>query len=447
MGRVVPRWRAARQTGVCQTRGALGIARSAGIRPPRRASLHFFLSLAVTLGASALAFAEDAPQPTQGQTPAKSQPRQPAGMVRYAKPILHNGKIVLWHGAWRDGARGAAAHGQPLSNGQAGAKAGGLTILVDSADPNALRAANELAGVLGGDDGEAKPILGRTSRAALAKAVGADSVDFALAPLDGLIDATQSGADWRRRAPYVARLYNEEIELIAPRELGDIRQLAGRKVNVDAADSATANTAGIIFSRLKVAANWTNYPLKDALQQLAQGQIDAIVTVGGRSSDELSAFGGDGRFHIVSIPFTPSLSAYYAPSQLTAADQPKLIGPDEKVDTLSVPIALVAIDGATPGRVQRLAPPAGRFFANFDHLLDGSKDARWREVNLAATIGQLPRFGAAQAWLDQNKGEASADLEAFRAMAQAASASSDGPSGADSDRLYQSLMRLSGVGR
>ena len=59
----------------------------------------------------------------------------------------------------------------------------------------------------------------------------------------------------------------------------------------------------------------------------------------------------------------------------------------------------------------------------------------------------MPRLGAAQAWLDQNKREDSADLEAFRAMAQTASASNDGPSSADSDRLYQGLMRLSGAGQ
>jgi hypothetical protein len=221
--------------------------------------------------------------------------------------------------------------------------------------------------------------------------------------------------------------------------------LAGRKVNVGAADSTAAASAAVIFSHLNIAAAWTNYPLADALQRLRDGKIDAVLVVGGKNSDSLANFGDDGRFHLAAIPYAPALRAYYAPERATAKDWPKLIAADEKVDTLSTPIALVAIDGASPERAERLAPAASRFLANFDQLLDGSKDAGWRDVNLAARIDQLPRFGAAQAWLDQSKGGASADLDAFRAMAQAADAASGGPSSADSDKLYQSLRRLGGA--
>ena len=447
MSRVSGR-RACRLAWLVPAKTVLGETRRVGVGSLRRVRLSHALALALFLGAPA-AWAEDAAQPaksTDAAQTAAAKPalKLPAGMTRYAKPVIRNGKVVLWHGPSRNGGK-AVAYSRPA--GAAPSAAVAATILVESADPEAKRAAIEIAGVIGGDGGEAKPVLGRMSRAAFAKAVGGDSADFAVAPLDGLLDSTESGADWRRRVPYVARLYNEDIELIAPRAIGDLRQLAGRKVNVDAADSAIATSAEIIFSHLKVAAAWTNYPLSEALQRLARGEIDAILTVDLGGSDALAAVGGGGRFHILSIPCTTAMRAYYAPRRLTAANLPTLIGADEKIDTVSTPLVLVAIDGATPARADRLAAFAGRFFAGFDQLLDDAKDARWRDVNLAATIDQLPRLGAAQAWLDQHKGETSADFEAFRTIAQAADASSEGPTAADSDRLYKGLVRLSGAGR
>jgi TRAP-type uncharacterized transport system substrate-binding protein len=430
------------------TRGA----RTAGLGKAGRACAYLAFGLAVALSGGALA--QDAAQPDKsGDEPQAASPHGGGyrAMVRYPKPVMHNGKLVLWHGVWRSGGRSGFGHPRPGEDRtQAPADANvasaphALSILADSSDPTATKLAGELAGVMNGDDASVKVVIGAASRGAMAKAIAGDSFDFALAPLDALVDAP-SGADWRSKAPYVARLQNEEIELVVPRSIGNISQLAGRKVNVSAADSVTAATAALIFSRINVAATWTNYPLGDALQRLKDGKIDAVFMVGGRDSELLANFGDDGRFHLATIPYAPLLRDYYAPARATAKDWPKLIGADEKVDTLSAPIALVAIDGANPARVDRLSPAASRFLANFDQLLDDSKDAAWRDVNLAARIDQLPRFGAAQAWLDQNKGETNADVDAFRTMAQAASAANGGPSSDDSDKLYQSLMRLGGA--
>jgi TRAP-type uncharacterized transport system substrate-binding protein len=441
----VSRRRACRQARLVPAKTVSGEAQRLGIGSRRGVRLSHALALAFLLSAPA-ASAEDAAQSGKSTDAAQTQPSAktalplPPGMIRYDKPVIRNGKLVLWHGPGRNGVKA------PATRPPAVAPSATFTVLVDSGDREARQAASEIAAVLSGAGAEAKPVLGRMSRAAFAKEVSGGAADFAVAPLDGLLNSTQSGPDWRRRIPYVARLYNEDIELIAPRAVDDLGQLAGRKVNVDAADSATATSAEIIFSNLKVTANWTNYPLSEALQRLARGEIDAILTVGLGNPDASAAL-GEGRFHILSIPCTTAMRAYYAPKRLTAADSPTLISADEKVDTVSAALVLVAIDGATPARADRLAPLADRFFAGFDQLLDDAKDARWRDVNLAATIDQLPRLGAAQAWLDQHKGETSADFEVFRTLAQAADASSEGPTAADSDRLYKSLVRLSGPGR
>ena len=91
--------------------------------------------------------------------------------------------------------------------------------------------------------------------------------------------------------------------------------------------------------------------------------------------------------------------------RLTSHDQPNLIAGDDKVDTISVPMALVAIDAAPNSpRADSIKPLANVFFEQFDQLLGSSGSPDWKGVNLAAQIAGWPRFGATQAWLEQNKG-------------------------------------------
>ena len=370
-------------------------------------------------------------------------------MVRYDRPVFHNGHLVLWHGAWRGGG-GAPMAGaaRPASTGAsaaaAAAKSRDFVILADSADASSLRMATEFADAVQSEGLHVKAVAGKTSPAALDKAVSGDSADLAIVSADVLADKAAAG--WRERAPYVVRLANEPIALVAPRAVTEIGQLAGRKVNVEAPDSATAASAAIVFSGLNIAPTTTNEHLPDALAHLAAGQIDAVFVVGGNDSKALADFGKDGRFHVVAIPYAPALAPIYCPMRLTTQDQPNLIGGDEKIDTIGVPTVLVAVDAAPNSpRADRIAPLANLFFDQFDQRLGASSNANWKGVNLAAQIAGWPRFGASQAWLEQNKGAPNAALDTFRNMAQTAAAASEGPTGADSDRLYQSLMQASGA--
>ena len=400
---------------------------------------------------------EAPPQPQAAQASADAASPPPHrravvhnGMVRYDKPIFHNGHRVLWHGAWRDGvSSGESASAKPVGS----AKPRDLLILADRADASATRMADELASAMQIGGEPVRAVSGDASATALDKAVNADSADLAIVAMDGLLDSRKSptetgAADWRERAPYLVRLASEPIALIARRSIADIGQLAGHKVNVDTAGSANAASAAIVFSRLNIAPTWTNDPLLLALARLARGEIDAIFVVGGDDSRALADFGKDGRFHILAIPYAPALQALYCPMRLTARDQPSFIGVDEKIDTIGVTTALVAID-APPNspRAERLAPLAHLLLAKFDQFFGASGNFNWKGVNLAAQIADWPRFGATQAWLDENKGAPNAALETFRSLAQTAAAASEGPSGADADRLYESLMQWSGTAK
>ena len=190
--------------------------------------------------------------------------------------------------------------------------------------------------------------------------------------------------------------------------------------------------------------------MPEALDRLAAGKVDAVVVLGAEELPALNDFGGDGRFHIVPIPWSATLEPVYAPAQVTAADRPNLVNPAIPVETVGEPMALVALDAA-PGspRTDGLGRIARLFFENYDGFLSEDHDLHWRDVNLAADASwptePWPRLGAAQSWLDAKKSSADASLETFRASAKAAAASTSWPSAADSDRLYEGLTRWRGL--
>ena len=359
----------------------------------------------------------------------------PAGMIPYDKPVYRNGHLVLWHGP----SHGGGAHVRPTA-GSAHAKE--FSILVDSSEPGQARIASELIAQAQANGMTLRQTAGKGALAGIGKAVSGDSADFAIAPVDALLAASKNPPDWKERAPLIARLANEPIEIIAPRAITDVAQLNGRKVNVEAPDSASAATAALLFSRLNIAPKLANGFLADALGDLSDGKIDAVLVVGGKASKSLADFGKDGRFHVVSLPWSAPAQPLYGPARLSNIDLPNLIRPSENVDTLSVGMALVALDAAPASpRAEKAGAFATQFLDHFDTLLGPSSAAGWKEVNLAAPVEGWPRLAAAQAWLEQIRGDRGHALDTFKSIAQTAVASDQGPSGKDSDLLYESLMK------
>jgi hypothetical protein len=385
----------------------------------------------------------------------------PYGMVPYARPVYKNGKRILWHGAWRGGSLSRYAR---QSVGRAAAKpilalapepaqpavAKEFTVLADPGDARASRMAKDFAAVMSTTGAPGRAIVGPTSPNGLGKVLKSDVADFAIVSLDSLLSGAKGDPEWMKRAPYVTRLGPETLAVIAPREVKSINELQGKTVSFGDLDSATSTSGRMLFSRLGVTANQTNEPLPEALDRLSAGKVDAVVVLGAEESPALNDFGGDGRFHIVPIPWSPTLEPVYAPAQVTAADRPNLVNPAIPVETVGEPMALVALDAA-PGspRTDGLGRIARLFFENYDGFLSEGRDSHWREVNLAADASwptePWPRLGAAQSWLDGKKSSADASLETFRASAKAAAASTSWPSAADSDRLYEGLTRWRGL--
>jgi len=420
--------------------------------------------LAVAASGAAAQTAPTAPPTAPAEaTPAKgADPKTPPGMVRYDHPVVRNGKVILWHGAWRERLRskdpGQSAKIQaPDAKDQNQSAAvpaappkpsqNSFALLADPNDACASRLASDFVAAMQAGGADGRIVAGGVSAAALGAAVNFDSVDHAIAPLDALVADPQASAAWRERAPYIAKLSGEPIEIVAARDVADLGQLAGREVGFGVANSADATSAAALFNTLGVAPRPAYEPLADALNDLAAGRLAAVVAVDGRCAPTLAQFGADKRFHELAVRWTPAMRSIYAPARLTAKERPNLIDAAEKIDTVATPRALIALDAA-PGspRAQTAAALTKTFFAGFDRLLVPDKDGAWRDVNLAAEA-PWPRLRAAQEWIDAAKPASDASLQSFRAAARSAASADGGPAAQDSDRLYDSLMQWRGAGQ
>jgi TRAP-type uncharacterized transport system substrate-binding protein len=322
---------------------------------------------------------------------------------------------------------------EPIDNARA------VVSLVTSGVASA-RIASDLAAVLDSDALRVVPVIGKGTLADLRDLGNAGLGDLALLQSDTLASLSREDRETlATRLSYVARLYNEEVHVVASRDITDLRQLAGRKVNIDREGSSTALTARLIFDRLGIAPQYVQVDQATALSQLKSGDIAAILTVGGRPIKALTDLAGEGRFRLVAIPYEPVLQDIYLPTKLNSIDYADLVGAGDTIPTLAVGTLLTAADAPEGSpRYRKLQRFSASFFSNFAALRDPARHPKWREVNIAARVSGWTRFKPAQDWLD---GKSSIAEARSAGAAPAASPAGDevAPTGVETDDAQQKL--------
>lgn len=281
--------------------------------------------------------------------------------------------------------------------------AGGLT-------STSARISSDLSAVLDSPDLRILPLMTQSSLADAIALGKADKTDLAFLHADLL--ATLPEADrsaMASRVAYVARLYNEEVHVIARRDVNSVSDLAGKKVNVGPEGSANAQTAELIFDRLGIAPSIVHLDQPTALAKLATGELTADVLVAGRPVKALQEFAGDGHFKLLPLPYADALQDLYLPAKIAPVDYGNLVPPGLSVDTLAVPVVLATIDAPSGSpRAARVARFTKAFFERFDEFRDAARHPKWREVNLAANVPGWSRFAAAQDAIDRSKAPSTA---------------------------------------
>ena len=216
----------------------------------------------------------------------------------------------------------------------------------------------DLASVL--DDGtnlRVLPVMGRGSVQAVADILLLKGVDAGIVRKDTLayLERKDFANDIRNQFVYVAKLFNEEMHVLAPRSIASMKDLDGKTVVVDLPDSSTFVTAINVFERLQIRPHLLYVEPRLALEMLRKGEVDAIVTIEGKPLPWLNQL-TDRNLHLVPVEYAKPLREEYLPSKITAADYPNLVPEGGHVDTIAAEAVLASYNWApNTDRYRRLS--------------------------------------------------------------------------------------------
>jgi TRAP transporter TAXI family solute receptor len=317
-----------------------------------------------------------------------------------------------------------------------------VTLLTGTIGGTYVQFGADLASVLD-DDGNLRvlSIIGRGSVQGAADVLFLKGVDLGIVRADTLDYLEKKGfaKDIKKQFNYVTKLYNEEMQVIAPKTIKSLNDLEGKTVSVDLPNGGTFVTALTVFERLGIKANFVYIEQRIAMEKLKKGDLDAVIVVGGKPYLSVTNFNNDGRFHLAAVDYSKALQSDYLPAKLTSQDYPNLIPDGETVDTIAVPSVLAAYNWA-PGteRSRKLALFVDAFFTKFAALQNPPFHPKWREVSLTAPLAGWNRLPLAQQWLDKHGVEPI--KRRFEAFLQENPAAANIQSEADKDALFRQFQ-------
>ena len=283
-----------------------------------------------------------------------------------------------------------------------------VTIMAGSPNGTDLGIAYDIAQVVDdGDNLRVLPIVGKGAAQSVKDVMFLRGVDMGITQANIIkyfARTGELGSNFIDQITYVAKLFTEEVHIIARSDVTDIAQLEGKAVNLGEEGSGTEITGRLLLDALGVKFQERHLGEADAIAKLKSGEIAAVIVMAGKPAPGLAYLKGADGLKLLPIPYTKDLEDSYYPATLTHDDYPELIADGQSVDTVSVCTVLVAFNW--PGdalRYKRVAKFVDAFFSKFDAFLEPPHHPKWRDVNFAATLEGWHRSPAAQAWIDHAK--------------------------------------------
>ena len=283
------------------------------------------------------------------------------------------------------------------------------TVAVISGTPGGtyFRMASEMAFVLdNGNDLRILPVLGKGAGQNAYDVRFLKGIDLGFVRTDTMDQLRQDPRlhNIDNQLVYIARLFNDELHVIASRRITDYRELEGKKVSFDVAGSGTDTSGRLMFEGLGIRVEPVNVDQPTAINMLKSGEITAMVSVAAKPVAVVASI-NDENFHFLDIPYTDPLMKNYFPALLNAEDYPKLVKPGETVNTVAVGTILATFNWPErTERYRRVARFIDAFFQKIEEFQKPQRHPKWQEVNLEATVGGgWKRFKAAEDWLNGHR--------------------------------------------
>ena len=202
------------------------------------------------------------------------------------------------------------------------------------------------------------------------------------------------------RVQYIIRLPISELHILARSDIQSLEDLRGKKVNFGPAGSGASLTGTIVFQRLGINVEQVLIDQPSALQKLQSGEIDAIARQIPKTIDFFSKIPANSGLHLVNIPYTKQFDDFYTLGEFTKEDYPNLLQGKDHIDTIAVPAVLAVYNWPKKSdryrKVQRLIE---YLFNRWDTFQHPPYHAKWREINLAATVPGWTRYCVADEML------------------------------------------------
>jgi len=224
--------------------------------------------------------------------------------------------------------------------------------------------------------------------------------------------------DITSRLRYIAKLYHNELHVIAPTAIKSIFDLEGKRVV--AQTDVGYYSAKVIFSRLNIKATF-DYRTDDArsIQKIIDGEADAYITSTGKVFQLARNIKNENRaLHLIPVPYDPRLQDMYLPTTLSSEEYPNLLSPGETIETIATSVLLVSFNWPENSeRYNRVARFVDVFFSKMEEFMKPPRHPKWKEASIGIVIPGWQRFKAADDWLvrhNMSPVSQSAEIEKIR---------------------------------
>ncbi len=283
-----------------------------------------------------------------------------------------------------------------------------IRIISSTIDSSALMMANDLARVL--DDPKkirVVPIIGKGAARSLKDIYYMKGVDIGIIQADVLehYKKNKKLPDPKRFIRYITTLGTQEIHLVARRHIKTITQLQGKTVNIGPVDDGNAIAAKAVFGAYDLQVNSVHLDNRAAIRRLKNGEIDALVLVGGKpASNLLSELASSKEFHLVDIGFNKQLNGLYKPTVMIHEDYPYLIDEQRVVSSISVDVVMAMYYWPKgTARYKKVKRFVDAFFSKLPKLRSQHYHSKWKEVRLEHDLRGWSRFQPASTWIKNTK--------------------------------------------
>ena len=219
-----------------------------------------------------------------------------------------------------------------------------FTIATGPSDGSYFQIAQDIKNVAGKDniDIQVMPTKGSIENIQL---LGSGKVDLAIVQLDALrfvsdVLKKQKDFDLFDSIKVILNLYPEEIHVLSNKnDIQTFYQLEGKRISVGTEGGGTAITAAVLLSVYDLNATVSFDTFDDAIKKMEQGNLDAVMFVGGAPVPFIGKL--DSKVHFVRLPANPALEQIYL---RTTVGKSQYSWAATETETYAVPASMMGLD-------------------------------------------------------------------------------------------------------